>query len=517
LLIKTLLNLSIVLAMMWIYTEVAVAQDESFKLSMSIDLDHQLTSTEQVDSGRLMLFVSDNTRGEPAKNLWPRSGNYLFAKNFSLGELKKGIQVDDWSSWVSSTDWNPNNTWGKLYHIQVLWAHNTAESRPYAPGNFTSQLRIVQLQSDTTINMVLQNVIPPFELLYHQLIKYEEMRSDTLSIWWGKEMKLKASILLPASYHPENKQDYPIRYNIAGYGGRYDRVNRLAQDSSFMHWWQSEEAPQVINVFLDSDGPFGGHYQLDSDNNGPYGHALVHEFIPYLEQKYRQKADPKNRFLDGCSTGGWVSLALQIFYPDKFDGAFSYSPDAVDFSYLQLVDIYNDSNSFTNEFGYKTPVARSLNGKPTISVENFIRYENALGRNNSFVTSGGQFGAHHALYGPKGENSLPIPLFDPHSGHINKDVSEHWKKYDLVMHLRNNWESLGSKLQDKIYVWMGDMDHFYLNFATRSLDRFFRSTTLPPSDAVIEFTPMSGHCTEFSHKKVLSQIADTITRRNAKK
>ena len=57
---------------------------------------------------------------------------------------------------------------------------------------------------------------------------------------------------------------------------------------------------------------------------------------------------------------------------------------------------------------------------------------------------------------------------------------------------------------------MGDMDHFYLNMATREFDNFLQATTNPKSDAVIEFTPMQGHCSYFNHKKVLEQIQERL-------
>jgi hypothetical protein len=91
---------------------------------------------------------------------------------------------------------------------------------------------------------------------------------------------------LPSSFYSEPDRKYPVRYNIAGYGGRYTRANRFVQwDKSFLDWWQSDEAPQIINVFLDGEGPFGDCYQLDSENSGPYGTALIEELIPFIENQ----------------------------------------------------------------------------------------------------------------------------------------------------------------------------------------------------------------------------------------
>ncbi len=321
---------------------------------------------------------------------------------------------------------------------------------------------------------------------------------------------MKAAILLPSDYYDEPKRKYPVRYNIAGYGGRYTRANRFVEwDRNFLDWWLSDDAPQIINVFLDGEGPYGDCYQINSKNNGPYGTALIEELIPYIEKEFRGMGTPESRVLDGCSTGGWVSLALQVFYPDHFNGCFSYSPDPVDFENFQLINIYKDENVFYNEYGYLRPVSRNITGEPVTSQKDFINFENVLGWNDTYTTSGGQFGGFNALFSPRG-NGLPKPLFDPHTGEIDKKVAEHWRKYDLKYYLENNWEKVGPKIQGKIWIWMGDMDNFYLNPALRELHEMLQETENPRSDASINFSPMSGHCSEYSHKKVLLQIAEKL-------
>jgi hypothetical protein len=57
---------------------------------------------------------------------------------------------------------------------------------------------------------------------------------------------------------------------------------------------------------------------------------------------------------------------------------------------------------------------------------------------------------------------------------------------------------------------MGDMDNFYLNPATRMFADFLSSTTNPKSDAEIVFSPMEGHCSQYSHKEVLLKIQERI-------
>ncbi len=145
-----------------------------------------------------------------------------------------------------------------------------------------------------------------------------------------------------------------------------------------------------------------------------------------------------------------------------------------------------------------------------ISLKDFIQYENVLGSSNSYLNSGGQFSAHTALYSPKGTNGLPKALFDPVTGEIDSEIAAHWKKYDFKIHTQKNWEVLGPKLQGKIFIWMGDMDNFYLNMATREFADFMSSTVNPKSDAEIIFSPMEGHCWQYSHKEVLLKIQERI-------
>jgi S-formylglutathione hydrolase FrmB len=283
-----------------------------------------------------------------------------------------------------------------------------------------------------------------------------------------------------------------------------------------MKWWDSKEAPQIITVFLDGEGPFGDSYQMDSANSGPYGYSLINELIPHIESKYRGINTSETRFVDGCSTGGWVSLGLQLYYPDAFNGVYSYSPDAIDFENYQLINIYKDKNAYVNEYGYIRPIMRDTYGEPMLSFKEFIQYENVLGASNTYLNSGGQISAHTALYSPKGNNDLPKPLIDPKTGAIDTEVAEYWKKYDFKIYVKENWAELGPKLQGKIYIWMGDMDHFYLNTGVRGFNDFIKTTENPVSDAEIEFTPMEGHCSKYSHKKVLLQIQERVDSINKK-
>jgi len=485
------------------------AQSESFGFSATLTFSEEVQKDFKSD-GRLFLFLCEHPRAEPRNLTWPTPWvkNHIFAINMTDISADRTIHLDHSMAWAKTPEWELDEIPQGEYYVQVLWDQDREESRINAPGNLYCVKQKVVLDKTLEVEITLDQQIGPRSLDEHPQVKLVDLKSELLSVWWDRPMYLKASVLLPADY--DKNLSYPIRYNVAGYGGRYTRVNRLAGNEEFMNWWNSEEAPRVINVFLDGEGPFGDSYQVDSENSGPYGEALIRELIPHIETEYRGSDSPDTRFVDGCSTGGWVSLGLQLYYPDFFNGAFSYSPDAVEFENYQLLNIYKDENAFVNEFGYARPVMRDVSGEPLLSLEKFLKYENVLGYSNTYVTSGGQLGAHTALYSPRGEDGLPMALADPVTGEIDKEVAEHWKKYDFKLYAQEHWEELGPKIDGKIYIWMGDMDHFYLNTATRAFSEYLETTENPVSNAEIVFSPMEGHCSKFSHRKVLEQIQEKL-------
>lgn len=489
-----------------------LGQSETHRFAANLTVSRELQESCNPE-GRLFVFICQNPNVEPRRLTWPSPTRpcHIFARNIADLDVSKGCRIDPSADWTSTTGWTMEEIPEGEYYVQVLWDQDQNESGINAPGNLYSEKQKVQLDKSVQLDISLDQVIGPVKLADHPLVRLVEITSDTLSAWWGKPMQLKASVLLPPDYDANAHNAYPIRYNVAGYGGRYTRINRLVSSNDFMDWWDSEEAPRVINVFLDGEGPFGDSYQMDSENSGPYGYALIHELIPFIESKYRGTTTPETRFVDGCSTGGWVSLGLQLYYPDLFNGVFSYSPDAIEFENYQLINIYRDENAFFNEYGYLRPIMRDVKGEPMLSIRDFIQYENVLGASDTYLNSGGQLSAHTALYSPKGENGLPRPLIDPVTGGIDPEVAAHWKKYDFKIYARDHWDELGPKLQGKIFIWMGDMDNFYLNTATRAFDDFLKNTKNPVSDATVIFSPMEGHCSQYSHREVLMKIQERLT------
>ena len=119
-------------------------------------------------------------------------------------------------------------------------------------------------------------------------------------------------------------------------------------------------------------------------------------------------------------------------------------------------------------------------------------------------------GVYNQMFSPKDKNGRAIPLFNQETGKIDSLVAEHWKRYDLLLYNKENWSRIGSKLQGKINIWMGDMDNIYLNTALRRYDEFLKSTENPKSDAKIVFEPMKGHCAAATQRTQINKTAERI-------
>ncbi len=402
------------------------------------------------------------------------------------------------------------------YHVQAVLNTNRDIRSPGAPGSLYSEPLQVALEpaQNEPVRLTLSRRIPDEQLPPdEEYLRFIKIRSDLLTQFHGRPIYIRAGVILPPGFEQEPERRYPLRVHIGGYGSRYTRVGSMMRPGSpFRDAWLAADAPRMVLLHLDGAGPNGDPYQVNSANNGPYGDAVTQELIPYVEREFRGIGEPHARVLDGGSTGGWVSLALQIFYPDFFNGAWASCPDGVDFSAFQLVDIYSGDSAYVDEQGHELPSARNRNGRVRFTMRHEVQMENVLGRGDSWTMSGRQWGAWNAAYGPRGQDGQPVPLWDPETGVIDRSVTRHWEPYDLRLVLEQHWDELAPKLRGKLNIWVGEMDDYYLNNAVHLLDEFLQ--TKPSIDARIAFGPDRGHCwTGISQNEMMREIEERITSR----
>lgn len=399
------------------------------------------------------------------------------------------------------------------YFAQALYDTNTVDPSLNAPGNLVSEPTVIMVpRADDARRypLVLDRRLPP-EVVPSDtsLVKVVRIKSRLLSAFWGRSMDLRAAVILPRSYSERPARRYPVRYHIGGFHARYTTAFELMRNGSIFHsQWLAPGAPQMILVFLDGEAPYGDSYQMNSANNGPYGDATIRELIPAIDARFRTVGSARGRFLDGESTGGWVSLALQIFYPDTFNGAWSFCADSVDFRRFQLIDIYSDANAYVNRYGLERPSMRDTDGEPRFTIRREVAMERVLGQGDRFVNSGEQWGSWNAVYSPRTANGEPAAIWNGTTGVIDHDVASEWKShYDLRAYLQAHWHLVGPKLAGKLHIWMGDMDSFYLNDAMELFDSFLATAKNPTSDAQVTFGRREGHCwVPLSERDLMDQM-----------
>jgi photosystem II stability/assembly factor-like uncharacterized protein len=476
-------------------------------------LRFEVTTNLAPASGRLFIVISRNQRPEPRTTI----GETGLDAPPVLGRDVKSLDPGGAATIDKTAVIFPIASLDALspgdYYVQALFDSNVDLSSVNAPGNRYSEVERVHLdpRSGGTIKLSLTKTVPPEQLPPDdQYVKYVKIQSNLLSRFHGRPIFLRAGVILPKNYGNGNRR-YPLRIHIGGYGTRYSAVQRLmAPNSEFHRMWLDEDTPRFIYIQLDGDGPNGDSYQVNSDNNGPYGDAITRELIPYIEQKFQGVGEPYARVLDGESTGGWVSLALKVFYPDFFNAVWSSCPDGVDFRGFQLIDIYSDKNAYFDDHGAERPSKRDINGRVEFSIRHECQMENVMGAGDSWTMSGQQWGAWNATYGPRGADSRPVPLWDAKSGVIDRSVVDHWKNYDLRTIIEKNWKTLGPKLRGKIHISVGEADNYYLNNAVHMLDEFFKKAD-PPADARIAFGPGRGHCwSSVSETQMMNEMAQAV-------
>jgi hypothetical protein len=398
------------------------------------------------------------------------------------------------------------------------------------PGNLYSRPRWMQLDprlrilNRVTLDQEIPPIAPPADTKY---IKHIRIESKLLSAFWGTPMHLGAHVLLPEGFdtHPEAryplvinhghfpadiggfrpeppdpdlKPDFSARFNLAGY-------NRIQQEQAHQFYkdWTGPGFPRVLLVEIQHPTPYyDDSYAVNSANNGPYGDAIMRELVPEIERRFRGIGQGYARFTYGGSTGGWEAMAVQMFYPDDFNGAWIACPDPIDFRQYTNFNLYEEKNAYFLDSRWKRtprPGHRNYLGQVQSTVEESNHRELALGTRGR---SGDQWDIWQAVYSPVGEDGYPKPIWDKVTGVIDQSVAGYWREhYDLGHILRRDWKTLGPKVRGKLRIYVGDMDNYYLNNAVYLVEDFLKTATDPPAGAEVDYGDRAEHCWNGDHTR----------------
>ena len=398
--------------------------------------------------------------------------------------------------------WNvsPTNLYSKPVKI-AIGANGSASTQPIA----------------VSLDQEIPAIPAPKDTKY---IRHMRIQSVLLTKFWGRPMFLSANILVPEGFDehpnahfplaifedhfnhdfegfrteppdPNLKPDFSERFHISGY-------NRIQQEEEYKFYqqWIGPKFPRLLVAQINHANPYyDDSYAVDSANLGPYGEAIETELIPALEKQFRAIGQGWARFVYGGSTGGWESIAVQMFYPDHYNGAFIACPDPVDFRAYTNINLYKDKNAFFIQ-GPHTEVAqpgfRDYLGHTIATTQSVNQYELALGDHSR---SGEQYDIWQAVYGPVGADGYPAEIFNKETGEIDPKIAAYWKEhYDLSDILQRNWSTLGPKLRGKLRIYVGSADNYMLNNAVYLIEDFLKTTTNPPYEGEVKYGDRAEHC-----------------------
>lgn len=484
-------------------------------------------------TGRMFLIITKKEKKEPRLQV-SRYAPQLFGVNF------KNLHPGETVTINHTTLGYPINELGELppgeYYIQavlnkytkferkdghVVWMHmDQWEGQRWnrSPGNIYSKVKKLKLnpKKEQSVHIKATQVIPPVEVPSDtRWVKRFKIKSQLLTEFWGHPIYLGATVLLPKGYQKHPETHYPTLYKHGHFSLRAPFGFKEEEKNDFYHQWISPDFPRFIVVKIQHPTPyFDDSYAVNSPNNGPYGDAIHQELIPEIEKRFRVIPKSYARVLTGGSTGGWISFALQVLHPDFYGGTWSFAPDPLDFRNVEGINIYEDKNAFYKQHEwYKVPIPNTREpetGEIILTSKQRNTMELVHGTKGR---SGQQLDIWSAVFGPVGEDGYFKPLFDKRTGKIDPEVAEYWKKnYDMRYYMETHWDKLAPKLVDKIHVFCGRMDHFYLNVGVYHMENFLKSLKNPFRVSSFMYGDKGGHGWHpFSTAELLKIMAEHIT------
>ncbi|MCP4976232.1 MAG: hypothetical protein GY931_08740 [Maribacter sp.] len=508
------------------------------KNSISVSFTESI-HPDQLD-GRLLLMLSNNDEKEPRFQINDGLNSQLiFGMNVDDMAAGENITFDDavFGYPFSSLSDVPPGEYNvqALLHVYETFDLSTGhtvklpmdngEGQQWnkSPGNLYSKPFKISVTGKgvQNVEVVMDQIIPPIEEPADtEWIKHINVKSEKLSEFWGRDVYLGAHVLLPKGFneHPEAKYplmvfhghfpydfggfrstppdpnmepEYSARFNLEGYN-----IIQEQESYDFYKRWNEPDFPRFLIIEIQHPTPYyDDSYAVNSASQGPYGDAITYELIPEIERQFRGMGEGWSRFLYGGSTGGWEALAVQVKYPEEYNGCFAACPDPIDFRAYCLTNIYEDENAYYYQSEHKkleVPAHRNYLGQIQSTLRQGNHLELVLGDKSR---SGQQWDIWEATYSPQGNDGYPVRLWDKMTGNIDHEIAEYWKEnYDLRYILERDWDKLGDNLKGKIHIYCGDMDNYYLNNAVYLMEDFLESTTEPYYGGEVTYGDRDEHC-----------------------
>jgi enterochelin esterase-like enzyme len=209
-------------------------------------------------------------------------------------------------------------------------------------------------------NLILKSIFALFILFNTKLpaqptgkvLEQETIASSIL----GKNVNY--TVYLPADYDV-SQRSYPVVYLLHGFTDdntgwlQFGEINRYADKAI-----ADGTIPPMIIIMPNADSSW---YVNSYDGKENYEDFFIKEFMPFVEKKYRIKAEKRYRGVAGLSMGGYGTLIYALKHPDLFAAAAPLSAGVFDDEELTSMPDDAYANVLARVFG------KDLKGKARLN------------------------------------------------------------------------------------------------------------------------------------------------------
>lgn len=271
----------------------------------------------------------------------------------------------------------------------------------------------------------------------------------------------RVPVYLPPGYDAGDTR-YPVVYLLTGFTGR---GTILLNDSAFDETIQERldrlilagQVQPLIVVMPDCFTRYGGSQYLNSSATGCYEDYLIEELVPFIDRRYRTRAEAGYRAIAGKSSGGYGALVQAMRHPDIFSVLACHSGDMY-FDYCYKPDFVKFLNA-TGRLSLQTPEAlqqflADFSPKMHPKPANFFDVLHIA--------------AMSACYSPNPAAPCGFDLpFDPGTGELRPDVWQRWLAHDPITMLQDEKHVAALRQMKLIYLDCGNRDEYALHYGAR--------------------------------------------------
>jgi hypothetical protein len=327
--------------------------------------------------------------------------------------------------------------------------------------------------------------------LHEHVIASEALRGNPL----GDPSERPLWVYTPPGY-ADSAERLPSVYVIMGLTGQIDMWrNRAAFRPTVIELvdalFAEQGAPAALVVFADCWTAYGGSQFVDSPGTGRYMTYLCDEVVPFVDARYRTRADRAHRGLAGKSSGGYGAMVVPMLRPDVFGGLATHAGDALfEVCYLPgfresvrvLRDRYEGSFAKFWEAFRKGPA---------------LAHPDDAGPMNDWCMA--------ACYSADPDGTVRLP-YDVATGALIPEVWERWLAWDPVRMARKHADALRS--MRAIYIDAGRRDEFFLDLGALAFRRELEAVGV--TDVFFELFDATHRAIEYRYPLALRYLAERL-------